>query len=293
MLVISVCFAACKGKDKDKDNTESTTTTKAPEGLEQYDTQYELTTDEDGNAILVVSGDDGLLHEVDENGKKTGRTFKPKDSDNSGSNSTQGNKDDNNSGGGGTPPAQKGPNDITNKTEDVKETTGSNLTTLPSKEDKVPKTTDKGTPVQFSDKDIATLTNMLEVPNLYVSSFENSQRLPIDVATHVANWLYCRNDTSKIVNSSGVILSLFNYFAQSVVEFKSRCNGIENTVVTYDSSSDEFTIKECENKNYYKITATVEEVNNSGCNYDEVVAVVQKNMLNMARGFSIKALKWN
>lgn len=310
MLVISVCFAACKGKDKDKDkdkdNTESTITTKAPEGLEQFDTQYELTTDEDGNPILVVNGDDGLLHEVDEQGKETGRTFttttNASDSNNSGN---SGNSDNS----GGTPPVQKGPDDITNKTDDAKATTGKNLTTLPSEEDKVPKTTDKGTPVQFSDKDIATLTNMLEVPNLYVESFENSHRLPIDVATHVACWMAYRNSpNSKNFASATIVLDLFNYFAQTVVEFKTRCNGIDKSNITYSISNDTFAVKEYEsathtvqiteiedlgNNNYYKVTANVKEINNSGCEYKKVVAVAQKNKLDTSLGFSIKALQWS
>ncbi len=302
MLIISVSFAACKGKDEENNRNTTENTTKAPEGLEGADTQYELVSDENGNMVLVETDSDGVQHEVDENGNRTGKTFTTKPTDNSESGS-------NNKLPGGNPPVQKGPEDITNKTDNAKATTGSNLTTLPSEKDVVPKTTDKGTPVQFSDKDIATITNLLEVPYLYVHSFENSQRLPIDVATHVACWMAYRNSAnSKNFASATIVLDLFNYFAQTVVEFKSKCNGIENTNITYNLSNDTFAISEYEsqthsiqisevenlgNNNYYKVTAKVKEENDSGCKYKNVVAIIQKNLLDTSLGFSVKALKWS
>jgi len=304
ILVFSACFAACSSKNENEPDTTATT----PEGLAAAENEYGIETDEDGNSVAVVYEKDKngntVAYVVDKDGKKTGKTIPVKDAHNG---STASDKNEGNS-----ELSTKGPEDITNPTDKEKETTSPELTTLPSRNDVVPSTSDKGTPVKFSDEDIAKLTNMLEVPYLYIESFENSQRLPISVASHVACWMAQREGINNSTFASGtIVLDLFNYYAQTVVDYKTLCNkyaNIENAApITYSSTSDTFTISNFEspthsiqiseveflgNNNYYKITASV-KVKDKNYNYKKVVAVVQKNKLDTNLGFSIKALKWS
>lgn len=306
ILVFSACFAACSSKD----DSETDNTTTAPEGLAAADNEYGFETDEDGNTVAVVYEKDKngntVAYVVDNNGNKTGKTVKVDDKKQQSSGSGSGNNS-----GGSNP--QKGPEDITNPTDDEKETTSPELTTLQSKDDIVPSTTDKGTPVKFSDEDIAKLTNLLEVPYLYSESFENSQKLPISVASHVACWMAQREGINNSTFASGtIVLDLFKYYAQTIVDYKTLCNKYSNVdnaaPITYNSTSDTFTISSFENpthsiqitkveflgnNNYYKVTADVKAIDNKSCNYKKVVAVIQKNKLDTELGFSIKALQWS
>ena len=188
------------------------------------------------------------------------------------------------------------------------ETTSPELTT---KKDivPVPSTSETGTKVIFSSDDQQVIKNMLEVPYLYVSSYENSEGVPIDVATHAAIWMAERTQLSTNTYAAGtVVIDLFKYFGQTVIHFKDHCNDAENGNITYNSSNDTFTISNFESpthevsitgienlggNNYYKITATVKSVNGTSGVPKKVVAIVQKNKLDATLGFSIKALKWN
>lgn len=174
-----------------------------------------------------------------------------------------------------------------------------------AKDDKVPNSNDKGDKVRFSAKDNTRLKDMLEVPYLYNASYENSDGVPAEIASHVAIWMAQRDGLNTTTYASGtVVLDLFKYFGQTVVNFKTNCNDNKgNADITYNTANDTFTIPKAEphqhtvkittteslGNNYYRITATV-----SGAgSISKVVAVVQKNRLDSSLGFSIKALKWS
>lgn len=184
------------------------------------------------------------------------------------------------------------------------QTTEKDLTTLPSSKEKVPSTSASGKPAQFSVEDQQTLKNMLEVPYLYVKSYENADGIPISVATHVALWMTEREHMSTSeYPSSPVVLNLFKYFGQTVVYFKSKCNEADNKNIKYNARKDTFEISNFENKkqnvtiekieylgnnNYYKVVGSV---TNAG-KIKKVTAIFQKNKLDSSLGFSVKALKW-
>lgn len=174
-----------------------------------------------------------------------------------------------------------------------------------AKDDKVPNSNDKGDKVRFSAKDNTRLKDMLEVPYLYNASYENSDGVPAEIASHVAIWMAQRDGLNTTTYASGtIVLDLFKYFGQTVVNFKTNCNDNKgNADITYNTANDTFTIPKAEahqhtvkittteslGNNYYRITATV-----SGAgSISKVVAVVQKNRLDSSLGFSIKALKWS
>lgn len=174
-----------------------------------------------------------------------------------------------------------------------------------AKDDKVPNSDDKGDKVRFSAKDNTRLKDMLEVPYLYNASYENSDGVPAEIASHVAIWMAQRDGLNTTTYASGtIVLDLFKYFGQTVVNFKTNCNDNKgNADITYNTANDTFTIPKAEphqhtvkittteslGNNYYRITATV-----SGAgSISKVVAVVQKNRLDSSLGFSIKALKWS
>ena len=146
---------------------------------------------------------------------------------------------------------------------------------------------------------------MFEVPGIYTSNYENSDGVPLDAAKHVAVWMAQRENLNTKTYASGtIVLGLFKFFGQTVVNFKNNCG--KNDEITYNASNDTFTIPSAEsavqkvsiekveeysqknNNNYYKITAKV-----SGCDKSKVVAVVQKNRLDSSLGFSIKAMRWS
>ncbi len=196
-------------------------------------------------------------------------------------------------------------NSTTMKPVKGEDKTNEELTTLEADKEKVPSTSSKGTPVTFSNEDQQTLKNMLEVPYLYISSYENKDGVPIDIASHAAIWMAEREGLTTSAFASGtIVLDLFKYFGQTVVNFKSKCNEeSKNSNIVYISRNDTFSISNYEekthtitiksiedlgNNNYYKVTADV-----SGAKgVKSVNAVVQKNKLDSTLGFSIKALKW-
>ena len=184
-------------------------------------------------------------------------------------------------------------------------TTSPDIKEVSAKDDKVPNSDNKGDKVRFSDKDNTRLKDMLEVPYLYNASYENSDGVPAEIASHVAIWMAQRDGLNTTTYASGtIVLDLFKYFGQTVVNFKTNCNDNKgNADITYNTANDTFTIPKAEahqhtvkittteslGNNYYRITATV-----SGAgSISKVVAVVQKNKLDSSLGFSIKALKWS
>lgn len=203
---------------------------------------------------------------------------------------------------------------VPNKTDG--EETKKELTTLPFDDIKVPSTSASGKKVKFSNADVATVTHMLEVPYLYMASYENTDQVPISIATHVACWMLERENLNTSSFASGtVVIDLFNYFDRTVVSFKTECNsytgnGATNAApITYNSDNDTFkitsdyeaathevTITEIQNlgnNNYYKVIGTVKAANGSNCKATKVEAVIQKNKLDSSLGFSVKALKWS
>lgn len=169
-----------------------------------------------------------------------------------------------------------------------------------------PKTSANGERVTFSADDQQIIKEMLEVPYLYVDSYENSDGVPITCAAHVALWMLEREGISTESYAAGtVVIDLFKYFSQTVVNFKTRVNSESQTdALIYNSNTDTFVVRRFEPKiqevtidhfesfgygNYYKVVGSV--TNADG--YSKVVAIVQRNRLDNSLGFSIKALKWS
>lgn len=303
LVFVTTCFAACSKKEA-SDEEESA-------GLEGVAEEYGFEIDENGNEVAVVYGDDGKAYVIDQDGNKTGKTIKVTTTKKDESKTTTAASNT----PGSSPEKQPDREDVDNNTKDETGTTKSELTTLPFDEDVVPSTSASGTPVQFSDKDVKTLTNMLEVPYLYTASYENSNKVPIEVATHVACWMLQRENLNTNTFASGtVVIDLFNYFARTVVQFKTDCNtytsdgAVNPAPLSYDSINDTFSvtsssyekathrieitqIEDLGGNNYYKVTAKVTGIDKS-CKAKKLVAVVQKNKLDTSLGFSVKALKW-
>lgn len=181
----------------------------------------------------------------------------------------------------------------------------STITTVAPDKDIVPKIDDSTKSASFSEDEIKVIEAMFEVPGIYASNYENSDGVPLDAAKHAAVWMAQRENLNTKTYASGtIVLGLFKFFGQTVVNFKNNCG--KNAEITYNASNDTFTIPSAEsavqkvsiekveeysqknNNNYYKITAKV-----SGCDKSKVVAVVQKNRLESSLGFSIKAMRWS
>lgn len=191
-------------------------------------------------------------------------------------------------------------------------TTSPDVTTLQPKEDLVPKTSAKGKEVSFSAKDQQTVQNMLEVPALYNANYENSDGVPINIAAHAAIWMAQREGLNTTTYASGtIVLDLFKFFGQTVVNFKTLCNEKKdkNCDIKYNSNNDSFTIRRGEssthkvkitniqslgNNNYYKVIGKVTDPDGKKManGTTKVTAVIQKNKLDSSLGFSLKAIKW-
>lgn len=280
-LSVLVCgvFAACSSKKTDGQNAAADTT---QAGLANADTEFGTEINKDGKEVTVP---------IRETTTKKGETSTKK----------------NNGGKGETP--TNGP--TTPQTTDNKgETTGKELTTIEASKDKVPSTNASGKKVIFNQQDLERIAAMLEVPGLYKFSYENKDGVSAEMATHVAVWMAAREDIKGTSFPSGtVVLDLFKYYGQTVVNFKSNCNAAakkENIydIINYSNKDSVFTITKGEakqqsvkinrveslgNNNYYKVTGSVSGA--KSCK--KVVAVVQKNRLDTELGFSIKALKWS
>lgn len=95
---------------------------------------------------------------------------------------------------------------------------------------------------------------MLEVPGLYKFSYENKDGVSAEMATHVAVWMAAREDIKGTSFPSGtVVLDLFKYYGQTVVNFKSNCNAAakkENIydIINYSNKDSVFTITKGEAK---------------------------------------------
>lgn len=312
-LSVLVCgvFAACSSKKTDGQNSAADTT---QAGLANADTEFGTEINKDGKEVDVVYEKDKkgktVAYEIDKNGEKvTDKNGKEvtvpirETTTKKGETTTK----KNNGGKGETP--TNGP--TTPQTTDNKgETTGKELTTIEASKDKVPSTNASGKKVIFNQQDLERIAAMLEVPGLYKFSYENKDGVSAEMATHVAIWMAAREDIKGTSFPSGtIVLDLFKYYGQTVVNFKSNCNAAakkENIydIISYSNKDSVFTITKGEakqqsvkinrvealgNNNYYKVTGSVSGA--KSCK--KVVAVVQKNRLDTELGFSIKALKWS
>ena len=278
------------------------------------DTEFGTEINKDGKEVDVVYEKDKkgktVAYEIDKNGEKvTDKNGKEvtvpirETTTKKGETSTK----KNNGGKGETP--TNGP--TTPQTTDNKgETTGKELTTIEASKDKVPSTNASGKKVIFNQQDLERIAPMLEVPGLYKFSYENKDGVSAEMATHVAVWMAAREDIKGTSFPSGtVVLDLFKYYGQTVVNFKSNCNARQkkrtSTTLSITAirtacspspkarlSKESVKINRVEslgNNNYYKVTGSVSGAKSR----KKVVAVVQKNRLDTELGFSIKALKWS
>lgn len=162
----------------------------------------------------------------------------------------------------------------------------------------VPKTTAKGTQVDFSDRDIQNLQYMIGMQGDAAMSYENSEGIPIELACQIALSMSSGETNSP---AGQVSLNLFTYFGQTVVGFKTKCTAA-NSGVTYISSSETYRFSEKASSaavylnkfydlgrdNFYKATGTITFSNKEKKN---ITVIIQKNKLDKNYGFSVKAQK--
>lgn len=317
IVLLSCVFVSCSKKDNDADAT--------ADGVEvaedEYGFEVQEVTDEDGKKVTDADGkavttEVAVKYKRDKKGKLYAQIIDNKGNpvtDNKGkevtievtdNNDETTKKSDKTTTGNNTTTTSPSATGTTKKDVPL---TSSAKTTAFSGNETVPKTSQSGKEVNFSVEDQEIITSMLEVPYLYLASYENSDGVPIEIATHTAVWMAERDGSSRnVYPSSPVVLNLFKYYGQTVVNFKTKCNDYAedaNAPIRYIKSDDTFEISNYTSKvqsvkitkiedlgdnNFYKITGTV-----SGCNKKKVVAVVQKNRLDTSLGFSVKALKWS
>lgn len=317
-VLVSCVFAACSNKDEvNESSTEGLANADVEYGFEDVavtDENGKEVTDADGNVVTtnvaveyrkdkngktyaVVVGNDGKAV-TDKNGKEV--TIKVKDDDDK---PAQTQRTTTSAAGNNTTTEAPKPTGTTKK--DVPVTVSPSTTHFEGNET-VPKTSESGTPVNFSVEDQAVIKSMLEVPYLYLASYENSDGVPLEIATHTAVWMAeHEGSTREVYASSPVVLNLFKFYGQTVVNFKTQCNEYaqkSGAPIEYRKDDTFFIsnftskvqsvsitgIEDLGDNNFYKVTANV-----SGCNKKKVVAIVQKNRLDTSLGFSIKALKWS
>lgn len=189
----------------------------------------------------------------------------------------------------------------TNKNAEVTKTSD---TTKFEGNESVPKTSATGKEVSFSTGDMETIADMLEVPYLYLTNYENSDGVPINIAAYTAVWMAQHDGgTGETYPSSPVVLNLFKFYGQTVVNFKTKVNDVKDTPIKYNTKNDTFTvsaypkkkqtvkitkIEDLGDNNFYKVTA---DVSGAG-KIKKVNAIIQKNKLDSTLGFSVKALNW-
>lgn len=312
IVVISSIFVACAKKESEETTDGLNSDTEFGfETQEVTDDKGKAVTDKDGN---VVTTEVPVIYKKDKKGRTYAQLIDSDGNPIEGSTIKVTERDDdteNNSGTyGGKDPSKntttKPNNKTTGTTKKDVSLTDSNDTTAFNGNETVPKTSATGKEVNFSVEDQNIIKSMLEVPYLYTASYENSDGVPIEIATHTAVWMAEREGSSRnIYPSSPIVLNLFKYYGQTVVNFKTKCNDYaekSNAPIKYIKKDDTFEISNYTKKvqtvsitkvedlggnNFYKVTADV-----SGCNKKKVIAIVQKNRLESSLGFSIKALKW-
>lgn len=296
-IAVSVAMIGCSKSKNDEE-----TTTKTVDGLKNnedtFSIEEETVTDKNGEAV------------TDKNGNPVTTQVMYKETTDKKGNKIAVKIDDN-----GEVVTDKNKKPVTVHTTKAPKTTSttavslpdesSTITTVAPDKDIVPKIDDSTKSASFTEDEIKVIEAMFEVPGIYTSNYENSDGVPLDAAKHAAVWMAQRENLNTKTYASGtIVLGLFKFFGQTVVNFKNNCG--KNAEITYNASNDTFTIPSAEsavqkvsiekveeysqknNNNYYKITAKV-----SGCDKSKVVAVVQKNRLDSSLGFSIKAMRWS
>lgn len=296
-IAVSVAMIGCSKSKNDEENT-----TKAVDGLKNnedtFSIEEETVTDKNGEAV------------TDKDGKPVTTQVMYKETTDKKGNKIAVKIDDN-----GEVVTDKNKKPVTVHTTKAPKTTSttavslpdesSTITTVAPDKDIVPKIDDSTKSASFTEDEIKVIEAMFEVPGIYGSNYENSDGVPLDAAKHAAVWMAQRENLNTKTYASGtIVLGLFKFFGQTVVNFKNNCG--KNAEITYNAKNDTFTIPSAEsaiqkvsiekveeysqknNNNYYKITAKV-----SGCDKSKVVAVVQKNRLESSLGFSIKAMRWS
>lgn len=296
-IAISVAMIGCSKSKNDEE-----TTTKTVDGLKNnedtFSIEEETVTDKNGEAV------------TDKNGNPVTTQVMYKETTDKKGNKIAVKIDDN-----GEVVTDKNKKPVTVHTTKAPKTTSttavslpdesSTITTVAPDKDIVPKIDDSTKSASFTEDEIKVIEAMFEVPGIYASNYENSDGVPLDAAKHAAVWMAQRENLNTKTYASGtIVLGLFKFFGQTVVNFKNNCG--KNAEITYNAKNDTFTIPSAEsaiqkvsiekveeysqknNNNYYKITAKV-----SGCDKSKVVAVVQKNRLESSLGFSIKAMRWS
>lgn len=297
-IAVSVAMIGCSKNGKKEDST-STTIDGLIGNEDTYDIVDEEVTDEKGETVTDKNGNavttqvmykettdkkgNKITVKVDDNGEVvTDKKHKPV-----------------------TVATTKGNSSIKPTAQTTSDEPISEVTTVPADEDIVPKIDDKTKPAEFNNSEKEVVESMLSVPNLCNSNYENSDGVPIDVARHAAVWMAQREELNTKTYASGtIVLGLFKFFGQTVVNFKNNCGSTKE--IKYNADNDTFTIPNAEstvqtvtvnkveeyaqknNNNYYKVTGSV-----SGGDKTKVVAVVQKNKLDNKLGFSIKAMRWS
>ena len=324
-MLVATAFAACKTdgnagtSEKESGGLESADNQFGLQDVEVTDKNGEVVTDADGKAVttevavqyVVDKKGKTVAKVIDENGEvvtdKSGKevTVKPDIELTTASKKKKTTKKEK------TTESTKPTKSTTATTKGNEATTDKEITTLPLDKDKVPTIDDarkskSKEAVTFSSKDQQVIKSMLEVPYLYNASYENADGVPINIAAHAALWMAEREGLNTTSYASGtIVLDLFKFFAQTVVNFKTQVNAeSDNDRLVYNENNDSFSISEFEtkkqdvtiqkieylgNNNYYLITG---KVTGAG-KIDHVYAIVQKNKLDATLGFSIKALKWS
>ncbi|WP_448921064.1 hypothetical protein [Eubacterium sp.] len=297
-IAVSVAMIGCS-KDGKKDDSTSTTIDGLIGNEDTYEIVDEEVTDEKGETVTDKNGNavttqvmykettdkkgNKITVKVDDNGEVvTDKKHKPV-----------------------TVATTKGNSSIKPTVQSTSDEPTSEVTTVPVDEDVVPKIDDKTKPAEFNNSEKEVVESMLSVPNLCNSNYENADGVPLDAARHAAVWMAQREELNTKTYASGtIVLGLFKFFGQTVVNFKNNCGSTKE--IKYNADNDTFTIPNAEstvqtvtvdkveeyaqknNNNYYKVTASV-----SGGGKTKVVAVVQKNKLDNKLGFSIKAMRWS
>ncbi|MCD7797182.1 MAG: hypothetical protein LUG95_06145 [Clostridiales bacterium] len=342
LLAISFVFVACSSKNSENTDTTTTSAeeTDLEDVDTEYGYETEAVTDEDGTevtdedgnvvttevAVIYKTNEDGNTYaqKIDSDGEpvtnKKGNpvTVKTTYKSSSSSDSSDSDSSDSDLGGFGSSSSSSGSSSdsstTTTKKEETTATTKKSVsltensaTTKFTGTEVVPKTSDTGDEVSFSLADQEIIASMLEVPYLYLENYENSEGVPVETAVYTAVWMAQRDggtatgkDNSYAANP--IILDLFKYYGNTVVNFKTKCNSVEDTPITYSnnkfiissfpSKKQTVVIKKIEdlgNNNFYKVTGTVSDADR----ITKVVAVIQKNRLEPTLGFSIKGLKWS
>ena len=234
-IAVSVAMIGCSKNGKKEDST-STTIDGLIGNEDTYDIVDEEVTDEKGETVTDKNGNAVTTQVMyKETTDKKGNKITVKVDDN-GEVVTDKNKK----------PVTAKPTTTTTATQpNQSNEPTSEVTTVPADEDIVPKIDDKTKPAEFNNSEKEVVESMLSVPNLCNSNYENSDGVPIDVARHAAVWMAQREELNTKTYASGtIVLGLFKFFGQTVVNFKNNCGSTKE--IKYNADNDTFTIPNAE-----------------------------------------------